>query len=734
MPLPAPNLDDLRFQRDLVDEARRRIVQYCPEWTDYNLSDPGITLIELFAWMTETMLYRLNRVPEKNYIKFMELLGIALQPASSARTELTFRLSVPFPVRDDTETVAFVPRHYEVATRPLENEEQIIFTTDEALSIQSPLLTQLRRGVDFAKNYLPRLAVEDARVFRDQFPQEGDTFYLGFDESRALAGYILRLRITAIPTQATGIRRDDPPLVWECSSGGGEWYELTPSQSPGEKDTTGGLNNPSGQIQFHLPMHAQPQDVQGISAFWIRCRFEQRRSSQGTYTRSPRIKGVEAFALGATVPATNALLIRNEALGITTGEAGQLFHLENAPILQPTAEEVLEIEERVFGETVFVAWTRVDDFANSSRYDRHYTLDSASGEVALGPNIRQRDGAIVQYGRIPEADRLVRFSRYRAGGGVQGNVPAGRINVLLATLPYIDSVSNLRGADGGRDPETLEEAKLRVPQELRTQQRAVTAADFEDLTRKASRSVARVKVLTPGSGPSAPPPGMVEVLVIPECREALAVGDLSRLALSPALQREIQGYLDDYRLLTTTLLVREPAYVGVRVFAEIIAEEHLNPDIVRARVVEALRAFLVPLPLEGKSDFVESVVNGRWAGWPFGRDLYLSEILALLQKISGVRHVRDVQAESRRLIPSREQLPDDEEQISDIDRGLDAPLPIHQMLTVSGDGVLCALEPVITIVNSRTGEALAPVKRPAHGQTAGGRALVPVNGRRSSRD
>ena len=89
MSLPAPNLDDLRFQRDLVDQARLRIIHYCPEWTDYNLSDPGITLIELFAWMTELIAYRLNQVPEKNYVKFMELLGMKIQSASSARTELT---------------------------------------------------------------------------------------------------------------------------------------------------------------------------------------------------------------------------------------------------------------------------------------------------------------------------------------------------------------------------------------------------------------------------------------------------------------------------------------------------------------------------------------------------------------------------------------------------------------------------------------------------------------------
>lgn len=716
MPLPAPNLDDLRFQSDLVDEARRRIVQYCPEWTDYNLSDPGITLIELFAWMTETMLYRLNRVPEKNYIKFMDLLGINLLPASSARTELTFRLSVPFPVREDDDSVAVVPRHYEVATRPQENEEQVIFTTDEALFIHPPRLTQLRRGVDFAKNYLTRLALEDARVFRDQFPEQGDTFYLGFDDSRSLAGYILRLRFGTIPTQATGIRRDDPPLVWECSLGEGEWYELTPSQLPGEKDSTGGLNNPTGQIHFYLPMHARADDVQGINAFWIRCRFEQRRVSQGTYTRSPRVKDVQAFALGATVTATNAVLVQNEELGITSGDAGQTFHLQNAPILAPSDDEVMEIEERVSGEVAFVPWRRVDDFANSSRYDRHYTIDTSTGEIALGPTMRQRDGSQVQYGRVPEANRLVRFARYRAGGGVQGNVPANRINVMLATLPYIDSVSNLRGADGGRDPETLEEAKLRAPQELRTQQRAVTAADFEDLTRKASRSVARVKVLTPGQGPSSPPPGMVEVVVVPECRDALAVGDLSRLALPQTLAREIQRYLDDFRLLTTTLLVREPAYIGVRVFAEIIAEENLNSEVVRTRAVDALRAFLSPLPLDAKSDFIESVVGGRWGGWPFGRDLYISEILALLQKVPGVRHVREVHAESRRIVPTREQLPTDEVQISEIDRGLDAPTPIHQMLALGADGLLCLLDSSITIVNAQTGMAVPTAGNGSHQQ------------------
>ena len=66
MPLPMPPLDDRHFQ-DIVDQAKLLIPHYCREWTDHNVSDPGVTLIELFAWMTDMLLYRVNQVPEKNY-------------------------------------------------------------------------------------------------------------------------------------------------------------------------------------------------------------------------------------------------------------------------------------------------------------------------------------------------------------------------------------------------------------------------------------------------------------------------------------------------------------------------------------------------------------------------------------------------------------------------------------------------------------------------------------------
>ncbi|MBA3533209.1 MAG: putative baseplate assembly protein [Ardenticatenales bacterium] len=690
MPLPEPILDNLRFQRDLVDEARRRIIRYCPEWTDYNLSDPGITLIELFSWMTEMMVYRLNRVPEKNYVKFMDMLGFTLQPATSARTELTFRLSAPFPLRPDDDTVAVVPQGTEIATRLLDEEAEVIFTTDDKLTITPPALTQLRRESDFHKNYLPRLGIEDFYTFNPVRPKEGDTFYLGFDDARDLAGYVLHLTFHCERTQATGVRREDPPLVWEVSVGNGEWQEVALSTRPGEKDTTGGLNNPEGSLVLYLPLTMKPDQLHGRSAYWVRCRLEPRRKEQGMYTESPRIKNVAAHALGGTVTATHAVLVEDELLGESDGEPGQIFRLTHSPILGLREGETIEVEENQYGEMVFVPWTYVSDFSKSDRHERDFTLDTATGEIFFGPNIRQPDGSVRQYGRVPEAGRQVRFTQYRFGGGVVGNVPPSKIQVMKTGLPYIDYVTNLHRASGGRDQETLEEAKLRARRELRAQHRAVTAEDYEDLGRGASRAVARCKCRAPGDeadGANPLPPGTIELLVVPAVADSVWLGDLSKLHLDPQVRKDVATYLDQYRLLTTNLHIREPRYLGVRVETEIVASEYSQPEAVRLRVADSLRYFLSPLALPEGTQRPSDVIDSQWEGWPFGRDLYLSELYSLIQQVPGVKHVRDVQISYREMIPSREDM-------NEVQEGGEASAltPLTQRtLMVPTDTVLCSL-------------------------------------------
>lgn len=696
MPLPAPNLDDLRFQRDLVDEARRRIIGYCPEWTDYNLSDPGITLIELFAWMTERMVYRLNRVPEKNYIKFLELLGTQLQPASSARAELTFRLSIPFPITPEDETTAVVPQGLEVATQQTDEEAEVIFTTDEKLVIRPPKLAQLRREKEFHKNYLPRLGLETFYAFDEDRPQQGDTFYLGFDETEDISGHILQLAFTCERTQAVGVKRDDPPLVWECSVGDGLWEEVQPSSRPDEKDTTGGLNNPEGQLVLYLPLSMRPDLVNGRNGYWLRCRFEQRRPEQGQYSESPRVTNVTAYALGATTRATHAVIVREELLGVSNGDPGQVFRLQNAPVLALREGETVQVEERRHGEIALIPWQRVSDFSQSDRYDRHFTLDTATGEINFGPAVRQRDGTIHQYGRIPEAGRKIQFSQYRYGGGIAGNVPAGRIQVLKSAVPYIDQVMNLRPAAGGRDQEDLEEAKLRAARELRAQLRAVTAEDYENLAKGASRSVARVKCNVPQSSNGRLPPGMVEILIVPAVSDSLRTGDLSKLHVDEILAKLVEDHLDSYRLLTTTLHVREPSYLGVKVQAEIVPSEYTLPEVVIARVNERLRNFISPLTIFEEGEHQDDLMGPEWAGWPFGRNLYVAEIFSLIQRVPGVKHVLDVSLSKRPVTPRNE---------VDIEaengRGPGESLtPVTQkLLRVPPDTLLCSLTHEITIAN-----------------------------------
>ena len=105
--IPKPNLDDRTFQ-DIVDDAIRLIPQYCPEWNNFNPTDPGVTLVELFAWMTEMVLYRLNRVPEKNLLTFLELMGVEPTPPHPSSTILVFSIAFGISVDD---TIHFLAKY-----------------------------------------------------------------------------------------------------------------------------------------------------------------------------------------------------------------------------------------------------------------------------------------------------------------------------------------------------------------------------------------------------------------------------------------------------------------------------------------------------------------------------------------------------------------------------------------------------------------------------------------------
>jgi predicted phage baseplate assembly protein len=633
--------------------------------------------------MTELTTYRLNRVPEKNYIKFLEMLGLQRMPAASARTELTFWLSTALEYGGSIPDV-IVPQGFEV--RADQVDEEILFTTLRELKMTAPKLAHIRKEGEFNRNFFPRMGLETFYAFGQDTPKPGDTFYLGFDPSNNLCGHILQLAFTCDPTEAVGIRREDPPWVWECLTADGEWVALKPSVFEGERDTTGGLNNEYGILTLYLPLSVAPAALYGLEAFWLRCRIEQRNPLQGMYSESPRVKRVAATTIGATVPAMHATRIDGEVLGVSSGEPGQVFHLRNAPVLALQPGETLEVEETRGEGSVYVPWQQVDDFARSTRFDRHYRLDMASGAIHLGPSVRHADGSVAQYGRVPESGRGLRFSRYRSGGGVKGNLPARAISTMTTSLAYVARASNLVRADGGLDQESMEELKLRAQRELQAQRRAVTARDYEQFTISASnnfsRAIARAKCLTPNDNPRGGS-GAISVLVVPAVADAIRAGSLGALSLDETLQAGLRAHLDQYRLLTTPLNVREPRYYGIQVRARIVPRDFTPSGEALAQVNDELRRFLAPIRIDERAPLLQP--EETWQGWPFGRDLFVAEIISLIQQVPVVKFVLDVQVSYREVVPVEER--------SIFEDHSQAPLkPIEKILRIPPDGLVCSLE------------------------------------------
>jgi predicted phage baseplate assembly protein len=645
MTLQTPKLDDRKFQ-DIVSEARSKIPLYCPKWTDYNLSDPGITVIELFAWMVDMLLYRLNRVPDKNYIKLMDLIGIRLEPPKPAAVNVTFRLSTPQP-----EPVT-IPQGTEVATVRTETQDAISFTTDRDFTIMLPSLSYALTTPDdnVFTDIIPVLKNLDRQisVFQD-VPKENNALYLGFGEDLAAHTLVLTFESNI---EGIGVNPKDPPWTWEFWDG--DYERWLPMRL--ESDTTGGLNT-NGQVVVHIPGNNARREINGLYACWIRCRAVQPRPGQSGYASSPKVKNIVLESIGCTVLASQSFKMTNELLGRSKGMPGQIFQLRNTPVLKREHGETIEVEKEDEGE--FESWQEVADFADSIPTDGHFTFDSITGEIQLGPSLKQPSGEERQYGKIPPNGRRIRFSSYRSGGGIIGNVGEGTITVLKSSIPYIDTVKNFERAKGGTDAETLDLAKLRVPQILRTNTRAVTNEDFEYLAVQASSKIARAKSISPGNNTANLQPGTVRVLLIPTVPECERYIPAEQLEITRKVKEEVNGYLDERRLLGTRLEIASPRYVYVAV------EVHV-------RIRRGYRQQATTDVEKRLYQYINPICGGAEGnGWPFGRSLNTSEINACLQGIPNVDYIEEV-----KIIP--------------IDPNTNERQEATTKITVPSDGVVCS--------------------------------------------
>jgi predicted phage baseplate assembly protein len=614
-PIPPPNLDDRSFQ-DIVDEAKRLIPRYTPEWTNHNVSDPGVALIELFAWMSEMVLFRVNQVPDKLYVHFLNLVGIEPFPPSVARADLTFWLSAVL-----NQSIV-VPAGTEVSTgttlaeQTLGDGSPVVFATTEDLLIAPPVLvgalSMTNAGLVSDVWDDLRYAGGSAACFASDPLTPGDALYLGFEQH--IAGLAIRLSISA---QAEGIGVDphDPPLVWESWNGEG-WVEVAVFS-----DTTGGLNRP-GQVVLLVGRDDELLSLGGVPAHWIRARLRAPKPGQPTYQRSPRIGTVTAAAVGGTAPAEHAQQAPGEYLGRSDGRPGQTFAVSRFPVLPRTDAERV----RVVDVNTATHWVEVTDFSRSGPDDQHVVWDDATGQLRFGPSVRYPDGAVRQHGRIPRDGAQIAVTGYRYGGGAGGNVGARTLTTLRSTVPYVASVLNLRPAVGGVDGESIDEAKVRGPLTLRSGQRAVTASDFERLALEASVEVARARCLPPGDGR-----GPVRMLVVPNVRAHPREHRLDDFAITGSLLDVVGSHLDEHRIVGTAVEIGTPYYQGISVAALVYAVPGRPAALVRQRAIDTLTEYINPLT--GGADGV---------GWPFDRDLNAAAVAQLIESVEGVERVDEV--------------------------------------------------------------------------------------------
>lgn len=611
MPLPAPNLDDRQFQ-DFVDDAKRLIQRRIPAWTDHNVHDPGVTLIEAVATIADQLSYRLNQVPERHHRKFLDLLGITLRAPAAARADLTFRLSGPRP-----EPVT-VPAGTQVATRRLPGEEQISFSTLADLQIAAVSLTELR-AVPALGDEPSRLADLGPALARGErvacfspVPRPGDRLYAGLSAAAPRGLVLLR---AGSEIEGIGVDPAHPPLRWEAFTGSG-W-----SRCEVEQDGTGGLNRP-GDILLHVPAGHIPSLINGIRAAWLRAVVTESEQGYPAYSRSPVLSRLSAACVGGTVAAIHADRVRGDVLGEADGSAGGRFTLTRRPVLDSGEAPVLEVSS---GDG-WQEWRNVPDFAASGRDDPHFRLDQTAGVIEFGPAVRLADGSVRRHGRVPPEGAALRLREYWTGGGSAGNARAGALCVLRTPIPYVKSVSNRRPAGGGRDGETIDEAKLRAAGALRTCDRAVTAQDYEVIAGEAAGSAVRVHCVPPPT-----PADPVRVLVLPDVT-GYGHGRLPFTALTPdaELFGRITGALDSRRLVGTRVVVEPPRYRGVTVVVRLRARRGRDCERLAEDALAALYRWLHPR---------DGGQGG--SGWPFGRPVTLGDAHAALAELADLDYVED---------------------------------------------------------------------------------------------
>jgi len=595
--LPNIDLDNENFD-EIMESARNTIVSAFPEWTDFNAHDPGITMLEMLAWMKESRQYFLNKIGPANFEKYLKLLGISRRHKIPARADVSVRCGEDIVVPEGAKFYAG-ELCFEAIGRTFVPSAEIVCCIascgkDKRVIEKSELQFGGNLGI------MPF----------DKENAENGAFYIGFDKpipaEEAFELYISVENDGGTPRNPITDAEDFIPLVDIKAEyyGKNGWEELEIIRDLSFSFIV------SGKMTAMISDDMALSEREGISAYYLRFKIVG-----GEYDTQPVIGNIdfnfvelrqrdtrseyhdfspsESYTLTTELAATGntSIFLRGKDgtftsvsrygrevsedgsvtyTGINT-EGGDLVRIVNSASdfypksvigdgtglpFQEYNTECADIEYESFqimtqlpgSEGKYAEWTKVADFSGSGAADMHYVFDSESGIVKFGSCI---------HGAAPEG--LIFVIGYATTAGSGGNVTANKINRLGGAEGVAD-VINKRSAYGGSDEESEEDCQGRIHRFLDSTHTIITAEDCERrIAETPGLRIENCRVINQASGSS---DTVISVVVKPYSPDGRGVP-------GERCKENIIRYIDRFRMLGTRIEIIPQQYVDISVYADI---------------------------------------------------------------------------------------------------------------------------------------------------------------------
>lgn len=614
--LPKLVLDNENFD-EIMAAARNKIISLYPEWTDFNYHDPGITLLEMFSWLKESQQFFMDQIGDETKRAYLKLLGMRRRVKIPAGTQVMVRAGEDVTVLPGTRLWAgdtcFEAEGKKHLTQGdvalcLSAGGELFWQADRGRLLMGQGLRQPVFGKRPERGCCLYVGFDRALPCGERLDLYLDLFD-GYRVRRNPAGDAMAEPVARFSLQyygEGGWRRAEDMRDGTLGAirSGRIYFRLPGSMARGEV---------FGQEAFFLRLSLERQSYEvppllehiSVNTLWVTqretliqyedvdfwreegnfgvCRAqtidalngrnELFLAEGGSLTRIDSFRKLPDFEDGTTTfrfelpgreresGTIRVVSARPEdeglrTLGIGTGFPGQEYSLGDA-----------QIEYETFGLMVlegegYRVWEKVEDFALSGPEDRHYTLDSATGQVRFGDCIR---------GMAPEAEiRLFSLSRTK---GRKGNVKAGAIDRFDGMEPQDVPAWNPADCQGGRDEESLEETFFRAVRELRKPFTLVSRQDIEQCVMETpGLMIENCRVISPekiermrGRAEE----GAVYIVVNPFSLQREA-------GLSDCYRRNILAWLEPRRMVGRQFVLLPPQYVAFEVYADVALLPYFN--------------------------------------------------------------------------------------------------------------------------------------------------------------